>query len=305
MTPRSICFAIAASALLVAPSGASANPGNASVNGGTTLELSAGFGDTVAHTSSVSYSGGAYLLTDTAGLVAGAGCVQGSATTATCADPGLSFVLLYGSAAGDSLTVNSVGPAVTSVEVLGARGDDTIVAREDSIANPGGSDLLKGDDGNDTIDGGYGPDTIFGGRGSDTTTYANRPASQPLSVTIDEDSSGNPDAPEPEFPDGAAGESDSVYTENVIGGAGNDVISGVKQELLEDAGPANKFTGGGGNDRLLGGPGGDQLDGGAGNDKLFGGAQKDKMNGAAGRDRCVGGPSKDTAKKCESTASLR
>jgi len=303
MTRKSICFAIALGALLLAPSAAFGGSASNSASGGMITQ--AGFGSTVPHTINLSYSGGSYLVTDSVAITAGAGCVQGTANSVTCVDTGARAVGVTGSAAGDTLIVNSVGPTVSYVEMLGSNGSDTIIAREDTLANPGGQDLLKGDDGEDFIDGGYGPDTIFGGRGSDTTTYANRPASQPLSVTIDEDSSGSEFGGDPEAPDGASGEGDSVYTENVIGGAGNDVISGVKQEPLEDAGPANKFTGGGGNDRLLGGPGGDQLDGGAGNDKLFGGAEKDKLNGSAGRDRCVGGPRKDTAKKCESTASLK
>lgn len=305
MTRKSVCFALVAGALLIAPAAASA--GSVTTSGGG-LGVAAGFGSTTPHTLTVSYSAAGWLVVDSVAISAGSGCMQGAATSVTCADAGPGSVFVTGSAAGDTLTLDSVGPTVTGVTILGSNGSDTIVAREDSIANPGGPDgpdLLKGEDGDDTIDGGYGPDSVFGGRGIDTTTYANRPASQSLIVNVDEDSSGSEFGGDPEVPDGAAGEGDSIYTENVIGGAGNDVISGVKQEPLEDAGPANTFTGGGGNDRLLGGPGGDQLDGGAGNDKLFGGAQQDKLNGAAGRDRCVGGPSRDTAKKCESTASLR
>jgi Ca2+-binding RTX toxin-like protein len=297
-------FLLALGALLLVPSGAGAAAGHVENIPGGDLAMLAGFGDTTPHKINISYSGGAYLVTDEAGLVAGNGCVQGLPTSATCADPGGGAVDLWGSAASDSLTLSSAAPGVEEVWILGARGDDTITAHEDTAASPGGHDLLKGDDGNDVIDGGYGPDSIYGGRGVDTTTYANRSAAEPVHVTIDQDSSGNPDEPEPELPDGGVGEGDSLYTENVIGGAGDDLISGIGQQLLEDAGQANVFTGGGGNDRLFGGPGGDVLNGGIGKDKAFGGQQKDRMNGGGGKDRCVGGPSKDTAKKCERTASL-
>lgn len=266
-------------AFLIVPPAASAEASNVDLTSNS-LEVFAGFGDTAPHAITVSFAGGSYLVSDAAGLTAGEGCVQVLPTSASCADTGVKGLGVYGSAAADKLTVNSVGPVEAELNVLGGRGNDTITADEDSLPNPGGMDLLKGDDGNDTIDGGYGPDIIFGGAGVDTTTYADRGPSEPVRVSID------PDSRPGDIPDGAPGEGDNVYTENVIGGAGNDTLSGVRSEPLEDAGLGNAFTGGPGNDRLLGGPGGDRL------------------NGGAGQDRCVGGSGKDRAKKCERKASL-
>jgi Ca2+-binding RTX toxin-like protein len=300
-------------ALLVVPAGASATPGTATLQGNLGSPTSsvggvAGFGDTTPHAITVSYFGGTYFITDLAGLTAGTGCAQVSATSASCADPPdrpVTGVAAYGSAADDKLSVASVGPPATYIEMLGSRGNDSIVAHH-TIAKPN-STLLKGEDGNDTIEGGRGADIITGGRGLDTTSYASRGASEPVNVSIDV-VSGNPDAPGFKLPapDGGAGEGDDIQVENVIGGAGNDTFTAPDPNgEFSDAGPANIFTGGPGNDRISGGPGADQLLGSIGNDKLFGGPQKDKLIGGAGRDRCVGGPSKDKAKQCERTASIK
>ena len=73
-------------AALIAPQGASAAAGNVDLIGNS-LEVTAGFGDTAPHAISVSYGGGSYLITDSAGLTAGEGCVQGLPTSASCPDP--------------------------------------------------------------------------------------------------------------------------------------------------------------------------------------------------------------------------
>ncbi len=56
------------------------------------------------------------------------------------------------------------------------------------------------------------------------------------------------------------------------------------------------FSGGAGDDVLIGGNGGDRLDGGAGRDKLRGMNRSDVLRGGAGRDSLVGGKAKDTAR---------
>ena len=64
--------------------------------------------------------------------------------------------------------------------------------------------------------------------------------------------------------------------ENVIGGSGNDELTGDDR--------ANQLTGGFGNDILDGGAGNDTLNGGAGNDTLDGGAGDDVLFGGDGDD---------------------
>jgi Ca2+-binding RTX toxin-like protein len=276
-------------AMLAAPDRASAAASRVAAGDGfPTLDWTA-LGDTAPHTLVISYAGGAYSVTDSAGITAGTGCTQVTSTSASCSAANVtSAVTADGSSAGDKLTVASLGPEIDpsqSLRQVGVFGN----GGNDDITTPASADLIRGGDGDDIIDGGLGRDSINGQRGVDTATYANRPASAP--VTID-------------MQNGTGEESPDV--ENVIGTPGNDVIIGFREgvEITHDSAPANRFIGGAGNDRLIGLSGADILLGQAGNDNLFGGQQKDKMVGGPGRDKCVGGPSKDKAKGCEVKRSL-
>ena len=99
--------------------------------------------------------------------------------------------------------------------------------------------------GNDVLDGGTGNDLLLGGSGIDTADYSARTAA----VTADPDGVSD---------DGQSGEHDDVETdvEGLIGGAGNDVLTGWTG--------TNVISGGGGDDVLDGQQGDDTLDGGAG-----------------------------------------
>ena len=72
-----------------------------------------------------------------------------------------------------------------------------------------------------------------------------------------------------------------VTIENVVGGGGDDSITGNTAANLLDGGA------GAGNDTLLGGSGNDTLLGGDGNDQLVGGVGNDSINGGAGDDTIV------------------
>ena len=73
--------------------------------------------------------------------------------------------------------------------------------------------------------------------------------------------------------------------ENVIGGLGNDRITG--------SGQANLLSGQHGNDQLFGAVGNDRLLGGLGNDSLSGGIGNDRLDGGRGADVLTGGPGND------------
>jgi Ca2+-binding RTX toxin-like protein len=132
-------------------------------------------------------------------------------------------------------------------QLAGNDGDNALLgnAGNDILGAGAGNDQLDGGAGDDTLAGGDGADALTGGDGSDTANYTSSNAG--VRVVLD----GKPG-------DGGPGENDSVDTENVIGGGGDDVLIG-------NAG-ANGLAGGGGNDRLLGGNGVDALDGGPGDD---------------------------------------
>ncbi len=71
----------------------------------------------------------------------------------------------------------------------------------------------------------------------------------------------------------------------MIGGAGNDTLTGVGGNDNANGGTGNDFiTGGGGNDILRGSAGDDTLLGGGGNDLLIGDAGNDVLTGGIGND---------------------
>ena len=82
----------------------------------------------------------------------------------------------------------------------------------------------------------------------------------------------------------------STLSEKLLGGPGNDIISGGRCD-------ADELDGGPGNDKLTGGPNDDVLRGNAGNDRLSGGRGDDQLFGGPGRDRLVGGPGRDVTKQ--------
>jgi Ca2+-binding RTX toxin-like protein len=144
---------------------------------------------------------------------------------------------------------------------------------DDLLIGNGGNGTLSGGAGDDTLDGGLGSDSLIGGAGVDTATYKGRSAA----VTVNLASAGG---------DGQAGENDSVDAEKVVGGSGNDKLTG-------DA-AANIFDGGAGNDVVSGGAGADLIHGDQGNDTLSGGDGRDILNGDDGNDTLKGGSGSDS-----------
>ena len=144
-------------------------------------------------------------------------------------------------AGNSTVTVDGEKDTLISIENLtGGSGSDKLTG--DSDAN-----VLAGGSGNDVLKGGTGSDTIEGGDGSDTADFSDKTIA--LTITLNSSSTsvriGN--------------ETDTLVSiENLIGGSGNDTITG-------DA-STNILNGGSGNDVLSSGGGDDQLLGGIGND---------------------------------------
>ena len=126
----------------------------------------------------------------------------------------------------------------------------------DVLTGSAGPNEILGREGNDLLDGGAGADQISGGVGVDTVTYAGRTAK----VTVRLDGLAN---------DGETGENDNLQTENVTGGAGNDLLVGDGFRNILSGGPGNDTLNGLGQDDILGGgPGTDLLDAGTGSDTV-------------------------------------
>jgi hypothetical protein len=120
----------------------------------------------------------------------------------------------------------------------GNDGDDTLdgSATDTSIVAKGGNgnDALTGGFGDDTFSGGPGNDTINGGPGSDTTDYSDAKLGLVVNLSLAQNQAIGPEI----------GTDQISNIENVIGGSGDDRISG-------DAN-ANALAGGAGNDILVG-----------------------------------------------------
>jgi Ca2+-binding RTX toxin-like protein len=154
---------------------------------------------------------------------------------------------------------------VTTPQVTGSAGTDTISSIENLVGGTG-SDTLIGSSAANTLTGAAGNDTLSGGAGVDTVNYAGTGSAVTVDLTVS--------APQST-------------------GAGLDRISGVEN-----------VVGGTGADRLGGNGLANRLTGGTGADKLFGAGAADRLVGGNGRDRCDGGPGRDTASACEVKISI-
>jgi Ca2+-binding RTX toxin-like protein len=131
--------------------------------------------------------------------------------------------------------------------VLGGTGADTITGTTgNNVLNGGaGNDNISGNDGDDTLIGGAGTDTLNGGNGIDTVDYSYGSVAQTINLSLTASQTIS------------SGDADTITNvENVVGGSGNDTITGSTV--------ANILNGGAGDDRLTGGAGDDTIIGGTG-----------------------------------------
>jgi Ca2+-binding RTX toxin-like protein len=272
-----------------------ANDGDPALNGG------AGENDTVS-TDVENILGG--LANDTLIGDSGANTLSGSNGLDTLIG-GPGDDTLSGGNDTDTADYSTAGAAVTAslataaAQNTGAAGTDTITASVENLTGSAYDDTLSGNDsaniltggaGNDSIRPRLGRDSILGGSGSDTVDYSERTAD----VTVTLDGAANDGDP---TQSGGAGELDTVNTdvENILGGLGNDSLTG--------SSGANVLTGSGGNDAITGGAGADTVSGDDGNDTL---ALKDGFmdSGAcgSGSDSVAVDAEDGVASDCESIA---
>ena len=253
----------------------------------------------------ISLSGTRLTITGTAGadvIEAGAGSTAG-AVVARLNDATLSFapgavtvIVLSGEGGNDAL---AVAPAVLQpATIRGGDGDDVLRAGGAEFSNRleggAGDDRLFGGRGDDKFDGGSGADFFSGRGGRDEVSYRTRTA--PITADMD----GNAD-------DGEAGERDNIQgdVESILGGSGNDRLTGSDADNYLDGGPGDDalsglggdddFSGEAGDDVMLGGAGHDSFaSSDAGNDLFDGGEGNDFISSFEGDDRLFGGPGHDT-----------
>ena len=188
--------------------------------------------------------------------------------------------------------------------IWGLRGNDDLFGDKggDTLRGGAGDDMLDGGDGDDTLIGGPGADELTGGEDDDTASYAG----SMMGVTVrlhtgqadygdaEGDTWGDMVTVEYDNPDPEAPKEEAVLTEtvpdivNLTGSGMDDILAGDSR--------ANEIDGGGGDDKIYGGPGGgdDVLMGGMGDDMVWGGIGADTLRGGDGDDMLHGGPGSDT-----------
>ena len=171
-----------------------------------------------------------------------------------------------------TVTVDGVAEdTIRKVEnITSGIGNDTLMGDDlnNTFLGDAGDDLLKGAAGNDTLDGGVGTDTADYGDKTASVVATLKGATN-ATVTV-----------------GGVAEDTIRNIENVIGGSGDDTLTGND--------PANLFRGG---------PGADTLDGRSGSDTADYGDKTDAvavtLNGAADATVTVGGIAEDTIRNIE------
>ncbi|MCC7282950.1 MAG: M10 family metallopeptidase C-terminal domain-containing protein [Acetobacteraceae bacterium] len=136
---------------------------------------------------------------------------------------------------------------------------------DDRLAGDSGNNVLSGLAGDDILAGGAGNDALRGDEGIDTADYSDAMATLRVSLDL----GGAQDTL-------AAGRDTLVAIENLVAGAGADLLWGNAS--------ANRIEGGAGNDFIGAAAGDDVLLGGDGNDVLIGGLGADRLELGAGRD---------------------
>ncbi len=202
---------------------------------------------------------------------------------------------VIGSAYDDMLT--GTDSVTVSNSLWGLGGMDRLYGGEgaDMLYGGAGDDVLDGGDEDDTLEGGPGADELTGGLGTDTASYTSSAAGvivrlhsgQAMGGDAEGDTWGNLVA-NPYTVRGVDMTEMVPDIMNLTGSGMNDVLAG--------DGRANTIMGGGGDDRIFGGPAGgdDTLHGDGGNDHLFGGAGDDILRGGRGNDHLWGNGGTDT-----------
>ena len=223
-----------------------------------------------------------------------------------------------GSMHDDALTGARVGTARHN-KLWGLGGNDELdgLRGRDELYGGTGDDDLDGGDDDDMLEGGYGADMLTGGDGMDTASYAG--SMMGVTVRLHSGQAMGGDAEGDTFAgsgtpveytdnDEEMAEANVYDIENLTGSANDDILAGDLRD--------NTIKGGGGDDKIYGGPnpadadkegnsgltnidmlhgggGNDMLFGGFGNDTLFGDAGDDMLNGGAGIDVFRGGAGSD------------
>ncbi|MDR4518574.1 MAG: hypothetical protein MRK00_14485 [Nitrosomonas sp.] len=203
-------------------------------------------------------------------------------------------ITVHGAGGNDFIRGNSGGDNNPSFNLFGELGDDTIIIKEDGLADGGeGDDRIEIDSGSSHLVqalGGQGNDIfiirsgevrIDGGEDKDTLSANQNSIFAGLNVDLLAGTVNTSDGSNWFF-------GTVTNVEELIG-------SDEHSDFLRGSNAGERFIGGGGDDTIEGRDGQDALYGGAGNDSLFGDTGDDLLHGGAGNDVINGGGGIDTA----------
>ena len=199
--------------------------------------------------------------------------------TVAMADVGqrLQVVVRYtdNNGADETLTAATVSAAASNADdpVIDEANTETDIAGDDFLRSDAGNQRLNGLGGDDVLVGGAGADILDGGDGTDSASYFNHPADIEINL---------------ETGTGKGGDAEGdvlISIEGILGGTGDDRLTGNNAD--------NVISGTGGNDILNGGAGNDSLNGNSDDDRLDGGSGNDRLNGGGGDDTLIGGNGND------------
>jgi spore coat protein A, manganese oxidase len=215
-------------------------------SGGLLLDNGDGTWDLTSPVNSLTPIALSYSITDGMASVAASASVAFSAGTA--------LNVITGTA-----SVNNLRGGITNdyIDALGGADELKGGAGNDTLIGGAGNDQAQGGAGNDWFFAsvGDGNDDYLGGAGVDTYDLSRTNAAATVNLATSKATSLD------------TGTDKINEIENVIGGSGNDILTG---DVL-----SNVLSGRNGNDTLIGGAGNDKLIGGAGNDSLTGGTGND------------------------------
>jgi Ca2+-binding RTX toxin-like protein len=174
MRGRSVVCGIACGVVLAAtvPAVASAAPFGVEADeaGSVAPGISAFAQDDRGHQLTISYTNGAYVFHDPAGVRALRGsCSRVDNETVSCQDIGFQELFVDAGDRGDDIALSSL-PATIFSHISGNGGADLLLGsgQKDQLLGGPGRDRLNGRDGPDGLYGGPGGDVIKGGPGADT-----------------------------------------------------------------------------------------------------------------------------------------
>ena len=207
------------------------------------------------------------------------------------------------------LSTSFIGTADSEM-VIGSSAGEILMgdAGDDVLLGSAGNDTLEGGEGHDLMVGGVGADQLQGGTGNDVYVFNQ---GEPGDDVVSDDAGANQlRLITPDFMlDGVRQGNDLVlktYSQGAVVGtvtiASQYTTAGIKTlTLSQTTGDVSfdfqtSFTGGSGNDWLVGTDGAESIVGGVGDDLLLAGNGADVLEGGAGNDRLLGGAGNDTAK---------